>query len=145
MNSVIKPTLIRRAQIALAAALTCLAGSTFADQTHVTYTLAPNTTKTVTIPASNTPLQLSCSQNTVENVGEGQATIVKSVADGLLDWVGFDYFSGAISRGYSAAAGTHIIYCDYSGLVDIEVSSATEIQVTNKSSGTQSGILMWVY
>lgn len=39
MNSAIKPVRIRRAQIALAAALTCLAGSAFADQTHISYSL----------------------------------------------------------------------------------------------------------
>ena len=136
---------IRRGQIALAAALTCLAGSAFADQTHVTYSLAAHASEVFNIPAANTPVQLSCTQNTGGNVGEGQATIIRSTTDGLLDWVGFDYFTGAISRGFSAVPGTHIIYCDFSGRVSIEVASATSIKVVNNSSGTQTGTLMFVY
>jgi len=136
---------IRRGQIALAAALTCLAGSAFADQTHGTYSLAAGASETFAIPAVNTPVQLSCTQNVIDNVGEGQATIIRSTTDVLLDWVGFDYFTGAISRGFSAVPGTHIIYCDFSGRVSIEVASATSIKVVNNSSGTQTGTLMFVY
>jgi hypothetical protein len=145
MNSGIKPIGIRRAQIALAAALTCLAGSALADQTHVTYTLAAGASKVIPVPAVNTPVQMSCTQNTVGTVGEGQATVIRSTTDNLLDWVGFDYYSAAITRGFSASAGTHMIYCDFDGGVDIEVANASEIQVTNKSSGTQTGVVMFVF
>jgi hypothetical protein len=133
------------AQIAFAAALACLAGSAFADQTHSGYSLAPGASNIFAVPAANTPVQMSCTQNTVGNVGEGQATIIRSITDGLLDWVGIDYFTGAISRGFSATAGTHIIWCDYAGQVDIEVYNASEIKVTNTSSSTQTGFIMWVY
>jgi hypothetical protein len=144
MNA-IKLIRIRRGQIGLAAALVCLAGSAFADQTHGTYSLAAGASETFAIPAVNTPVQLSCTQNVFDNVGEGQATIIRSTTDVLLDWVGIDYFSGAIARGFSATPGTHIIYCDFRGQVSIEVASATSIKVVNNSSGTQTGTLMFVY
>jgi hypothetical protein len=146
MNSAIKPFRIRRAQIALAAALTCLAGSAFADQTHVSYTnLAVGATKAIALPAINTPIQLSCSQNSLADVGIGQATIIRSTAANELIWAGFDLNTGAISKGSSNTAGTHIVWCDAGGGIDIEVLSATEIQVKNGSSQTVSGVVMFVY
>jgi hypothetical protein len=90
-------------------------------------------------------VQLSCTQNQVGNVGVGQATIMRSSLDGLLHWIGFDFYTGAISRGDSATAGGHIIYCDSSSFVDIAVLNATEIQVRNNNSSTQTGIIMFVY
>lgn len=145
MNSKIKPIRIHRAQIALAAAFTCLVGSAFADQTHVTYSLAAGATRAINVPASNTPIQVSCSQNAIGNVSVGQATIIRSTTDNVLNWAGFDNFSNAVSRGNSATPGAHIIYCDLIGQVDIEVLSATEVQVKNTTLTTQSGVVMFVY
>jgi hypothetical protein len=145
MNSATKPFRIRRAQIALAATLTCLAGAALADQTHVSYSLAAGATKAIVLPAANTPIQVSCSQNNQGNVGVGQATINRSSTfDGLV-WVGFDVATGQVTVGDSATAGTHIVWCDFLGEVDIEVLGATEIEVKNGSSGTASGVVMFVY
>lgn len=145
MNYGIKSIRTRSVQIAFAAALACLAGSAFADQTHVPYSLAGGASLVVSVPGVNTPVQMSCTQNTIGNVGEGQATIIRSTTDELLDWVGIDYFTGAISRGFSATAGTHIIWCDFAGEVDIEVSSAGAIKIVNASSATQTGVIMFVF
>lgn len=73
------------------------------------------------------------------------ATIIRSTTDGLLDWVGFDYFTGAISRGFSSLNGAHMIWCDFSGQVDIQVSSANHIRVHNNSSGVRTGRIMFNY
>ena len=54
---------IRRAQFALAAALTCLAASAFADQSHFSYTLGVGATRTIAVPEVNTNADLgSCSR-----------------------------------------------------------------------------------
>ena len=145
MNSGTKPFRIHRAQIALAAALACLAGAALADQTHISYSVAAGATKAIFLPAINTPIQVSCSQNAAQDVGVGQATIIRSTTDSGLIWVGFDVATGAITKGYSSSAGTHIVWCDYAGDVDIEVLSATEIQVKNGYSSTVSGVVMFVY
>jgi hypothetical protein len=139
------PTRSLRISRPLAAALTCLAGSAIADQSHVGYSLAAGASKTIAVPAQNTPIQISCTQNTIGNVGEGEAAIIRSTTDVLLDWVGIDYATGAVSRGFSSVAGTHIIYCDFSGNVAIEVASATGILIKNNYSSTQSGEIMFVF
>jgi hypothetical protein len=124
----------------------CLSGSALADQTHVNYSVAAGgKSPLIAVPISNSPVLMSCVQNVRNNVGEGQATIVQSTTDGLLDWVGFDYFKGAISRGFSAVNGTHMIFCDFAGEVDIEVGSATQIQVANHSTATMTGVIMFNY
>jgi hypothetical protein len=146
MNSATKPFRICRAQIALAATLTCLAGAALADQTHVSYSLAVGATKAIVLPAANTPIQVSCSQNNQGNVGVGQATINRSSTfDGLV-WASFDVATeGQVTVGDSATAGTHIVWCDAYGGIDIEVLSATEIEVKNGSPATASGVVMFVY
>jgi hypothetical protein len=145
MNSAIKPFRIRRARITLAA-LGCLAGSAFADQTHVTYNLAAGASKAIVVPAVNTPVQMSCATTTSGQVGVGEATIARSVAgEFFLTWIGFDLHTGAISRGFSSTPGAHIIYCDDIGQVDIQVLSATQIQVVNQSVGGRAGVVMFVY
>jgi hypothetical protein len=136
---------IRRAQFALAAALTCFAASAFADQSHFSYTLGVGATRIIAVPEVNTPIQLSCTQNQAGNVGVGEATIIRANADGYLHWVGIDFYEGTISRGYSSTSGAHIIYCDSSSYVDIAVLSATQIQVRNNGTSTQTGVVMLVY
>lgn len=145
MNLGIKAIRTRRAQFALAAALACLTTSAFADQSHVTYNLGVGATKAIVLPDVNTPIQVSCTQNQAGNVGVGQATMIRASTDGYVHWVGIDFYESTISRGYSNLSGAHIIYCDASSYVDIAVLSATQIQVRNNGTGTQTGVVMLVY
>jgi hypothetical protein len=128
------------------AAGACLSESALADQSHYAYSVvAGGHSLTIPIPIVNSPVQVSCTQNLVGHVGLGQATLIRSSTDGGLEWLGFDYYTAAISHDFSAAAGTHIIWCDSSGEVDIEVASATSIEVVNASGGARSGVIMFVY
>jgi hypothetical protein len=145
MNYDIKPVRTRRAQIALAAGLACLAGAAFADQTHISYSLAAGATKTINVPAVNTPVQVSCTQITNGDVGAAQATIIRGTTNDQLTWVGFDLHTSTVSGGSTPNSGLHIIWCDYGGEVDIESLTPTEIQVKNSSSFTAVGVVMFVY
>lgn len=124
----------------------CLSGQAIADETHSVYILAAGATSpSIELPIANSPVMVSCTQNAVNNVGVGQATITRSTTDLLLDWIGMDYHTGAITRGFSRLAGTHIIWCDFSGVVDIEVLDAAHIQVHNAAITQQEGLIMFVY
>jgi hypothetical protein len=136
---------IRRAQIALAAALACLGGSAFADQTHIKYSLAPGASKTIVVPEVNTPVLISCTQITTGDTGIGQATIVRGTGNNQMTWTGFDFTTNAVSSGTTRTQGFHIIWCDYAGYVDIESLTPTEIQVKNTSTFTAVGDVMLVY
>ena len=125
---------------------TYLSGSAFADQTHVAVTIpAGGKSALIGVPIVDHPVMMSCAQTVAGNVGEGQATIIRSTTDGLLDWSGFDYFTNAVSHGFTSLNGTHMIYCDFSGVVDIEVGSATQIQIGNRGSTPQSVVIMFVF
>jgi hypothetical protein len=123
-----------------------LGGPAIADQTHVDYSLAAGASSAaITVPIANSPVMMSCTQNVAGNVGEGQATIIRSATDVALDWVGFDFFTAAISAHFSTVNGTHIIWCDNGGFVDIEVVDATRVKVHNATPALQSGVIMFVY
>src|ERR1700722_20592351 len=92
------------------AAGACLSESALADQSHFAYSLvAGGHSVTIPIPIVNNPVQVSCTQNLEGHVGVGQATLIRSSTDTVLEWTGFDYYTAAISEGFSEAAGTHII------------------------------------
>ena len=127
-------------------ALMALSSAAWADQIHVGYTLAAGASVTVTVPAVNTPVSMTCVNNSSGNRGVGQATLLRVSPAAFLEWVGSDIATGAISTGFSATAGTHIIYCDYTGkLVDVQVLNSSDIQIKNTSTVTMTGELNFVY
>ena len=53
----------------------------------------------------------------------GQATVLRVNPASFIEWVGMDVANGGTpSTGFSATAGTHIIYCDFSKEVDLQVA-----------------------
>jgi hypothetical protein len=83
---------------------------------------------------------MSCTQTGAGNVGTGQATITRSTTDGYLVWTGYDV--SGFTHGFDVA---HIIYCDNSMAVDIEMASPTEILVKNPTSYTNTVTIMFTY
>jgi hypothetical protein len=119
-----------------------------ADETQVKYTLAPGATSNpIPVPATNTPISMTCTQNNLGYRGVGQATVLRVAPASFLEWVGMDIASSAagISSGFSGASGTHIVYCDYSKTVDIQVHSATQIQIVNTNTITMSGVVTFIW
>ncbi len=140
---------LRGAAFVLSASIvSLLAGPAMANQIQVTYSLDPGATSApIAIPGGNTPVSTSCVQNAVGYRGVGQATILRVVTNApfFLEWVGLDIASAAISTGFSATPGTHIIYCDFSKLVDLQVESPNNIQIVNTSSIKMSGVINFVW
>ena len=63
-------------------------------------------------------------------------------------WVGLESPSvspSTITSGFSASAGTHIVYIDGGHAVDIQTASVDTIRVHNGSSGMRAGnvTLIW--
>jgi hypothetical protein len=131
-----------------AGAMTLLSLPVLAAEKKFTYNLAAGTSSAaIKIPVADTPVSVTCSQNAVGFRGVGQATILKtSVAPNFLEWVGTDIATTAVTSGFSASAGTHIVYCDYVGkTVDMQVNDAGSIKIVNTSGSTATGVITFFY
>jgi hypothetical protein len=106
------------------------------------YSLAPGASGGNITPASNLPVMILADQTgTVcgcDNVGSSLMTVVNSTVDGELVWNGFESTRGGLTSGFSPTAGTHIMFTDFSHLVDLEVTNATSFHVHNSSSSSET-------
>jgi len=129
--------------------VTVLAGPAAANEIQVDYSVAAGAKSApIAIPASNTPVSVTCVQNAVGFRGVGQATILRAASPppSFLEWVGMDIATSAVTSGFSSTAGTHIIYCDYNGkTVDMQVESASQIQIVNTGASTATGVINFVW
>jgi hypothetical protein len=104
------------------------------------YSLAPGANSANITPAVNTPVMILADQTgTVchcDNVGSSLMTVVNSTVDVELVWNGFESTGGGLTHGFSPVAGTHIVFTDFSHLVDLQVSNATSFHVHNSSAST---------
>ncbi len=129
--------------------LAALASPANASEKKVTYNLAAGATSpAIAVPAVDTPVSLTCVQNSVGFRGVGQATLLRvgPAAPKFLEWVGTDIATSTITSGFSASAGTHIIYCDYTGkTVDLQVQDANHIVVVNTGSNSATGVITFIW
>jgi hypothetical protein len=112
---------------------------------YVTYSLAAGASSAAVTPASSTPVLVMGVQNASGYRGVGEVTLLH-VPSNFLEWVGLESPSGAaITSGFSGAAGTHIVYLDYSHLVDIQVHNADSFIIHNANSISMDGhvTLVW--
>jgi hypothetical protein len=129
-------------------AIAVVARPATANEIQVDYNLAAGaTSKPIAIPAFSTPVSVTCVQNGVGFRGVGQATVLRTAAaPQFLEWVGMDIATSAVSANFGNTAGMHIIYCDYTGkTVDMQVQSASSIQIVNTGSQTASGVINFVW
>lgn len=107
--------------------------------TMFSYNLAAGGRTAAVSVAANQGILVMGDQLNVGFRGIGQATLL-SVPANFLEWVALESPSAAgVTSGFSAAAGTHIVWIDFSHTVGIEVASATAIQVHNAGGGAASG------
>jgi hypothetical protein len=93
------------------------------------------------IPA-NIPVQLIGVTTTAGFRGVGQVSLLR-IPNQFLEWVGLDSTAGAaITQGFSGAAGTKIVFIDFSHQVIVEVASPNSIRVHNASAGARAGRLL---
>ena len=133
--------------IVVLAAAVSLSATARADEIQTTFNVAVGATgKPIDVPASNTPVSLTCVSNTPGYRGVGQATFLRVNPNAFLEWVGTDIATGVVSSGYSGTVGTHVIYCSYTDdYVEIQVNSDSAIQIKNNGNVTISGIITWVW
>jgi hypothetical protein len=124
-----------------------LSATAHANQFQLTLNVpAGGTSIPIAVPGINTPVSVTCVQNTAGNRGVGQATVLRVSPASFLEWVGMDVANAGVpSTGFTSTAGTHIIFCDFSKEVDLQVASATQMQVKNTNAVAQSVVINFVY
>jgi hypothetical protein len=111
------------------------------------YNLAAGASGFVTVPIVNQPVLVMGTCTTEGHRGVGQITLLRTGASPLfLEWVGLNSPSGAsIAQGYSATPGTHMVYIDWSHLVDLEVHNASAIRIHNQATWTNTGFVKLIW
>jgi len=118
-----------------------------AEAVSYRYSLAPGGALGASVIAADRPILLMGCNSTVGNRGIGHVTIQRAfTAPQFLMWVGLESAAGpAITSGFSAVLGTHIVYLDFAHTVDIEVLSAAAIRVFNGSAAVQTGQITMIW
>jgi len=109
------------------------------------YNLAAGASSGAITPASNTPVLVQGVQTTVGYRGVGHVSLLH-VPSSFLEWTGLESpANAAITSGFSGAAGTHIVYLDFSHLVDIRVNSTDTFIIHNANSIAQTGVVTMIW
>jgi hypothetical protein len=75
----------------------------------------------------------------------GQATVLR-IAGSFLEWTGLESpAAAAITSGFSSVQGTHIVYINFSHVVDIEVNDPDTFRVHNGSSMEETGTVTVIW
>jgi len=79
--------------------------------------------------------------------GVGHATVFSpSAAPQFIEWTGLESINpSAITSGFNAAAGTHILFLDFAHQVDLEVNTATTMRVHNGAGAVRSGSVTLIF
>jgi hypothetical protein len=109
----------------------------------ISYNLAAGANSAAITPATNkSVLVMGCCTT---SGGVGQVSL-QHIPSTQIVWVGLESTpNAAITQGASFTAGHHIVYIDFSHMVDIQVASADTIRVHNAGIGTLAGnvTLVW--
>ena len=111
----------------------------------VSYSLAAGGVSAPIFPVANQSVLVMGNQLAVGFRGVGQVTLLR-IPGAFLEWVGLDSTaSAAITQGFSGAAGTKILFIDFSHQVQLEVASTDSFRVHNLSTGARFGnvTLIW--
>jgi hypothetical protein len=109
------------------------------NELTVSYSLAAGGVSAPITPPANIPVHVMGVQTALGFRGVGEVTLLH-VPSSFIEWVGLASPSGAaITQGFSGAAGTHIVFIDFSHRVQIEVASPDTIRVHNLSTGIRTG------
>lgn len=112
----------------------------------VTFALPAGGVMAVAVPTIDRPILLMGSTHTVGDRGVGHVSLLRANdAPGFLMWTGLESQPSGLTQGFSATAGTHILYIDFAHQVDVQVHNATAIRVRNLSGGARTGRLTMVY
>ena len=115
------------------------------NASKVSYNLAAGASSAAVTPAESVPVLVMGVQNDLGYRGVGQVTMLH-VPSSFLEWTGIESpASAAITSGFSGTAGTHILYIDYSHLVDIRVESTDTFVIHNANSIAMAGVVTLIW
>jgi hypothetical protein len=120
---------------------------TVASAITVSYNLvAGGATGPISLPLG-IPVQVIGVQTAIGNRGVGQVSMLSPrVAPNFIEWVGLESTTGAaITQGFSAVLGTHIVFIDFAHTVDIEVAGPTTIRIHNSNGAAQTGTVTLIW
>ena len=118
---------------------------TVPNAAKVAYNLAAGASSAAINPVESVPVLVMGVQNNLGYRGVGQVSLLH-VPSSFLEWTGIESpAAAAITSGFSGTAGTHIVYLDYSHLVDIQVASTDTFIIHNANSIAMAGqvTLIW--
>jgi hypothetical protein len=123
----------------------CVTANDLRNRKVMSFNLAAGTNSApVTLP-QNTPVQVLGVTLTFDFRGVASATMLR-IPNQFLEWTGLESTAGsAITQGFSAVPGTHILFLDFAHQVDIEVNDANSIRVHNGSGAQRAGniVITW--
>ena len=122
---------LARLPLAMVVAILTLAIMARATQTittpnasFISYTLAPGANSAAITPVSNQSVLVMGVTNTSNYKGTGHVTLLRVPSNALV-WAGQESSTpAALTSGFSAVAGTHIVYLDSAHTIDIQVNTA---------------------
>jgi hypothetical protein len=118
---------------------------TVPNAASITYSLAAGANSAAITPVASQPVLVMGCQLAVGFRGVSQVTLLRIPAN-FLEWVGLESTAGAaITQGFSANPGTHILFLDFSHQVDLRVASADTFVVHNGSVGARSGVVKLIW
>jgi hypothetical protein len=115
------------------------------NASKVSYNLAAGASSTAVNPAESVPVLVMGVQNNLGYRGVGQVSMLH-VPSSFLEWSGIESpASATITSGFSGTAGTHVLYLDYSHLVDIQVESTDTFIIHNANSIAMAGVVTLIW
>jgi len=110
------------------------------------FNIPAGSTMTIGVPAIDRPILFMGATTTVGDRGVGHVSLLRAnAAPGFLMWVGQESQPTAITQGFSATAGTHIVYIDFSHLVNVTVNNATSIRIRNAAGSARAGVVTMIF
>lgn len=133
------------AVVALSISMRATQSITTPNAAKVTYNLAAGASSAAINPVESVPVLVMGVQNNLGYRGVGQVSLLH-VPSSFLEWTGVESpAAAAITSGFSGTAGTHILYIDYSHLVDIQVASTDTFIIHNANSIAMSGVVTLIW
>ena len=118
---------------------------TVPNAVNITYNLAAGANSGVITPVSNQAILMIGSQTSLGYRGVAMATLLHVPAS-FMEWTGVESPNNAvITSGFSGTAGTHILYLDFSHLVDVQVASPDTILIHNANTINMTGNLELIW
>ena len=115
------------------------------NESVVSYNLAAGASTAGITPIANAPVLVQGVQTTVGYRGVGHVSMLR-VPSSFLEWTGLESpAAAAITSGFSGTKGTHIVYLDYSHLVDIQVDTTDAFLIHNGNSIAQTGVVTLIW